>query len=97
MRRTADRKTERKDFVVETESDIYLVEIKRRDEVNDPDVQAKKSRAVAYCALATAWAMANGHKAWTHLFIPDDEVKANRTLDDYVKAFGVTGEGLARA
>ena len=42
--------------------------------------------------LATAWAMANGHKAWTHLFIPDDEVKANRTLDDYVKAFAVTGE-----
>jgi len=85
------------DFVVETESDIYLVEIKRRDAVNDPDVLAKKSRAVAYCALATAWAMANGHKAWTHLFIPDDEVKANRTLDDYVKAFAVTGAGLARA
>ena len=40
--------------------------------------------------------MANGHKAWTHLFIPDDEVKANRTLDDYVKAFAVTGAGLAR-
>jgi len=40
-------------------------------------------------ALATAWAKANGHKAWTHLFILDDEVKANRTLDDYVKAFAV--------
>lgn len=80
------------DFVVETESDIYLVEIKRRDETDAPDVLAKKGRAVAYCALATAWAKANGHKAWTHLFIPDDEVRANRTLDDYVKAFAVAGE-----
>lgn len=78
------------DFVVETESDIYLVEIKRRDEVNDPDVLAKKGRAVAYCALATAWAKANWYKQWTHLFIPDDEVKANRTLDDYIKEFSVT-------
>jgi len=78
------------DFVVETESDIYLVEIKRRDEVNDPDVLAKKDRAVAYCALASVWAKANGHKGWTHLFIPDDEVKSNRTLDDYIKAFTVT-------
>ena len=78
------------DFVVETESDIYLVEIKRRDEVDDSDVLAKKERAVAYCALATAWARANGYKPWTHLFIPDDEVKANRMLDDYVKPFTAT-------
>ena len=75
------------DFVVETGSDIYLVEIKRRDLVSDPDVIVKKSRAVAYCSLATAWANANGHKPWTHLFIPDDEIKANRTLDDYNKSF----------
>lgn len=85
------------DFVVETESDVYLVEIKRRDEVDDPDVLAKKGRAVAYCALATAWAKANGHKAWTHVFIPDDEVRANRALDDYVKAFAVTGEDANRS
>ena len=39
------------------------------------------------CALATEWARANGRKPWTHLFIPDDEVRANRTLDDYGKLF----------
>ena len=34
------------DFVVETESVIYLVEVKGEDKLNDPDVIAKKKRGI---------------------------------------------------
>ena len=34
------------DFVVETESTIYLVEVKGEDKLNDPDVIAKKKRGI---------------------------------------------------
>ena len=79
------------DFVVETATDIYLVEIKRRDQVDDSDVMAKKERATTYCSLASTWAKANGHKPWTHLFIPDDEVQLTRGIDDYAKLFAAKG------
>ena len=82
------------DFVVETENDIYLVEIKRHDQVEDDDVKAKRARAVTYCQKATTWAKANGYKPWTHLFIPDNEVRAERLLADYAKLFTVEkGQG----
>ena len=82
------------DFVVETENDIYLVEIKRHDQVEDDDVKAKRERAVTYCQKATTWAKANGYKPWTHLFIPDNEVRAERLLADYAKLFTVEkGQG----
>ena len=34
------------DFVVETDSAIYLVEVKGEDKLNDPDVIAKKNRGI---------------------------------------------------
>ena len=80
--------------MVETENDIYLVEIKRHDQVEDDDVKAKRERAVTYCQKATTWAKANGYKPWTHLFIPDNEVRAERLLADYAKLFTVEkGQG----
>lgn len=77
------------DFVVETDSDIYLVEIKRHDMVDDEDVAKKRERAVTYCSRATTWAKANGYKPWTHLFIPDHEVRSDRGFDDFVKLFSI--------
>ena len=66
---------------------IYLVEIKRHDQLEGDDVKAKRERAVTYCQKATTWANANGYKPWTHLFIPDNEVRPERLLADYVKMF----------
>lgn len=77
------------DFVVETEQCIYLVEIKRNDQTENEDVLAKRARAVTYCKKATTWAHANGYKPWTHLFVPDNEVLAERLLSDYAKMFAV--------
>lgn len=68
----------RPDFVVETKQVIYLVEVKGEHMLEDPDVIAKKERAVKYCETATNWGLANGYKEWRYLFIPSKETtKAN--------------------
>lgn len=50
------------DFVVETDDTIYLVEVKAENEMNDPDVIAKKKRGIQYCETVTRWSEANGRK-----------------------------------
>ncbi len=61
------------DFVVETDNTIYLVEVKARNMMKDPDVLAKKERALQYCKIATDYGKANNFKEWKYLFIPAAE------------------------
>jgi len=48
------------DFVVETADKIYMLEVKRADQVTAPDVLEKKVQAEKYCQQATDYNMANG-------------------------------------
>lgn len=75
------------DFVVETEWVIYLVEVKREDKIEDPDVLVKKDRGVQYCEAATRWAEANGYKPWRYLFIPSMQVKTNSSFRQLAQQF----------
>lgn len=75
------------DFVVETDTMIYLVEVKGEDKLNAPDVIAKKNRAVQYCAVASRWGQANGYKDWQYLFIPSKEVKISSSFMQLAKRF----------
>lgn len=75
------------DFVVETESTIYLVEVKGEDKLNDPDVIAKKKRGIQYCEVASRWGKANGYKQWRYLFIPSKQVMPNSSFMQLVKRF----------
>lgn len=68
------------DFVVETKDIIYLVEVKGEDKLNDPNVIAKKERAIQYCAVATRWSKANGYKEWRYLFIPAGQIHPNSSF-----------------
>ena len=43
------------DFVAETSSCIYLIEVKGEDKQDTPDVIAKKNRAVRYCKTVSEW------------------------------------------
>lgn len=58
------------DFVVETADCIYLIEIKRSDEVNDEQVLAKARRGVQWCQAASQV----GPKAWQYRLIAHDDV-----------------------
>lgn len=75
------------DFVVETGSTIYLVEVKGEDKLNDPDVIAKKKRGIQYCEVASRWSKANGYKEWQYLFIPSKQVMSNSSFLQLAKQF----------
>lgn len=75
------------DFVVETESVIYLIEVKGEDKLNDPDVIAKKKRGIQYCEVASRWGKANGYKEWRYLFIPSKQVMPNSSFMQLAKRF----------
>ena len=68
------------DFIVETGDVIYLTEVKRDDEMESPDVLAKKDRAIQYCAVASRWGKANGYKEWRYLLIPATRIQRNSTF-----------------
>ena len=75
------------DFVVETEDTCYLVEVKRRSEMNNPQVLAKKQRGLDYCKKATQWCIANHHKPWKYLFIPHDQITETTSFESYLINF----------
>ncbi|MCR5114023.1 MAG: DEAD/DEAH box helicase family protein [Acholeplasmatales bacterium] len=75
------------DFVVETSDMYYLVEVKDRRKLTDPDVVAKKERAIAYCKVASEYNIANGHKPFKYLFIPDNEVASNSSFNNLMQRF----------
>lgn len=75
------------DFVVETKDMYYLVEIKDKRNLENPDVLAKKERALQYCRIASEYNKANGHKEFRYLFIPHDEVSSNSSFNNLMKRF----------
>lgn len=72
------------DFVVETNDQIYLVEIKAKNELTDPDVLDKAKAAKEYCRLASEYAKGNKKKPWTYLLIPHDEVTSSRGFKNFL-------------
>lgn len=75
------------DFVVETQGKIYLVEVKGADKLTDPDVIAKKQRAIQYCNVASEWSRANGYKEWQYLFIPANQIHHSSTFRQLSERF----------
>lgn len=77
------------DLVIEAEDRCYLVEVKDSRKMNDPDVLAKKDRAVKYCKIASDWCIANGYKPWTYLLIPHDVITTTNTISDLADKFSI--------
>jgi len=75
------------DFVVETHTERLILEPKRRDLVDDPDVVRKTRAAVLWCHIATEHhAKKVGEKPWRYAIIPDDQIQASATLDGLLSA-----------
>lgn len=68
------------DFVVETDTEKLIVEIKARNELDDDIVQAKARAACEWVGYANAHAKENSGKAWGYALIPHDEIKESSTL-----------------
>ncbi|MBU4414059.1 MAG: DEAD/DEAH box helicase family protein [Proteobacteria bacterium] len=78
------------DFVVETDSAIYLVETKKESDVDSSDVQEKARAAVQYCTHATEFTARNGGKLWKYILIPHNAVQLNMSIDRLVRAYEYT-------
>ncbi len=86
IRHTGDHDYE-PDFVVETETEKFLCEPKRADQMQDQVVLAKARAAATWCKHATAHETENGGKQWRYLLIPHDAIADNMTLDGLAKNY----------
>jgi type III restriction enzyme len=77
----ADHLEYQPDFVAETDSVIYMLEPKKKDEMTAADVVAKKDAAVKWCKQASDYAKTYSGKPWKYLLIPHDVIADNMTLD----------------
>ena len=68
------------DFVAEAGRTIYMLEPKARNEMDAPEVLAKKEVAVRWCKRASDFAQTHGGKPWNYLLIPHDAIAENMTL-----------------
>lgn len=75
------------DFVVETATRMLILEVKARNELDDPTVKAKAAAATKWCRTATAHASGGTGKPWTYALIPDDQIIGSATLDGLVAKF----------
>lgn len=77
------------DFIVETEGEKLICEIKRADEIDDPVVQKKRAAAAQWCRAATQHSKRFSGKPWSYVLIPHDQIRLNSTLKGLVDRFRV--------
>jgi hypothetical protein len=78
------------DFVVETKKQLFLCEPKRADQMQNPEVVAKKTAASEWCKHATEHAQQHGGKKWSYLLIPHDAITGNMTLAGLASRFAIS-------
>lgn len=72
------------DFVVETESSIFMLEPKSKRELEDPIVLAKKEVAEKWCERASGYNAKHGGKPWEYALISHDKIAQNMTVEGLV-------------
>jgi type III restriction enzyme len=77
------------DFVAETDDAIYMLEPKRRNDIDSDEVIAKSKVAVEWCRHATDYMQSNGGKPWSYALIPHDVIALNMTLKGLASQFRV--------
>lgn len=75
------------DFIAETATTIFMIEIKARKDLEDTVVLAKKEAATTWCSHASDHARTYNGKPWRYLLIPHDEIAENNTLDGLAVKF----------
>ena len=85
----ADQQEYQPDFVAETESVIYMLECKARNELNSVEVVAKRDAAVLWCARASDYSATCGGKPWVYVLVPDDVIAENMTLAGIASRYAI--------
>lgn len=69
------------DFVVETATEIYMIETKASNEIHNEVVKEKATAAQEYCRAVTEWNSKNGGKPWKYALITHDEVRLQSSFN----------------
>ncbi len=77
------------DFVVETDTEKLIVEVKAKNEMTDEVVLAKARAACEWVEHANTHAEENGGKKWLYALVPHDEIKESSTLAGLMAAYGM--------
>ncbi len=77
-----DHREYQPDFIAETDDTIYMLEPKRRSELADEIVVAKKDTAEKWCKNASDYAAKNSGKPWVYRLIPHDTISGNMSIDN---------------
>ena len=77
----------RPDFIVETASAKFLVEVKRQADVESADVVAKAEAAREWCHHATVHSERHGGMPWTYLLIPAEAIAVDKSFDGLTRVF----------
>jgi type III restriction enzyme len=85
----ADHPEYQPDFVAETDSCILMLEPKARNQMDAPDVLAKKDAAVLWCKQAGDFSKSYQGKQWKYLLVPHDSIVDNMTLGFLTAQFEV--------
>lgn len=80
------------DFVVETTTEKLIVEIKAKNEMNDPVVLAKAKAARKWIFHANELARATQSKPWTYVLVPHDAVKPSATVASIASSYAHAGD-----
>ncbi|CUW39881.1 putative Type III restriction enzyme, res subunit [Magnetospirillum sp. XM-1] len=75
------------DYVVETAKQMLICEIKAKNELSDPIVQAKAQAAVKWCKAASQHAKESCGKPWSYVLIADDQVIGSATVEGLAAKF----------
>ncbi|KZL50639.1 type III restriction endonuclease subunit R [Nodularia spumigena CENA596] len=84
------------DFVAETAEIIYMLEPKNRNEIDHPQVVAKKNVAVQWCKYASEYMLKHNGKPWVYVLIPHDAIAQNMTLTGLGDRFKSNGYAFDR-
>jgi type III restriction enzyme len=73
------------DFVAESDTSVFMVETKKRLDMDSKEVEAKAEAGANWCKHATEYATRVGSKPWIYLLVPHDEVTESKRLQDYLR------------
>ena len=75
------------DFVIELEHEIVMIEVKPSDEINEPNVQAKKKTAEKYAELVSKNIGKYGIvKPWRYVIVATEKITVSSTVESLISS-----------
>ncbi|MGH7443187.1 MAG: TnsA endonuclease N-terminal domain-containing protein [bacterium] len=75
------------DFVVETATGKWLVEVKASKDLEDAHVLEKARVAALYCRHASEYEMKKGGKSWAYALVPDQAITAQAGFETLARTY----------